>query len=132
MHRRPERQIQKDYERVGEKMKDVKRFKCYTCHTIIKEQDLVEILGKRSCPSCGEEYLEEMCPLDHCLCIHDAPMTTIAYCQKCNMPVCPKCGTHDVVQISRVTGYYSDVTGWNAAKKQELRDRVRYNIGAIT
>ena len=37
-------------------------------------------------------------------------------------------GSHDVVQISRVTGYLQDVSGWNAGKQQELKDRVRYSV----
>jgi len=39
---------------------------------------------------------------------------------------CPNCGSTDVEQISRVTGYLQAVSGWNAAKKQELEDRKRY------
>ncbi|MBP8676317.1 MAG: oxidoreductase, partial [Methanoculleus sp.] len=38
------------------------------------------------------------------------------------------CGSHDVMQISRVTGYLQDVAGWNAGKQQELKDRVRYSV----
>jgi anaerobic ribonucleoside-triphosphate reductase len=33
-----------------------------------------------------------------------------------------------VVQISRVTGYLQEVSGWNAGKQQELKDRARYTI----
>ncbi|MCK4458686.1 MAG: hypothetical protein KAU52_03060 [Methanosarcinales archaeon] len=32
----------------------------------------------------------------------------------------------NVEQLSRVTGYLQAVSGWNAAKKQELEDRKRY------
>jgi anaerobic ribonucleoside-triphosphate reductase len=42
--------------------------------------------------------------------------------------VCPECGSHDVTQISRVTGYLQDVSGWNASKQQELKDRMRYSV----
>ena len=42
--------------------------------------------------------------------------------------MCPECGCHDVSQIGRITGYCSDVEGWNNAKKQELKDRHRVNI----
>ena len=41
---------------------------------------------------------------------------------------CPECGSHDVVQISRVTGYLQEVSGWNAGKQQELKDRARYTV----
>ena len=39
----------------------------------------------------------------------------------------PGCGSHDVTQISRVTGYLQEVSGWNAGKQQELKDRQRYD-----
>jgi anaerobic ribonucleoside-triphosphate reductase len=32
------------------------------------------------------------------------------------------------VQVSRVTGYLQDVSGWNAGKRQELKDRMRYSV----
>ncbi|WP_300606693.1 anaerobic ribonucleoside-triphosphate reductase [Methanohalophilus sp.] len=39
---------------------------------------------------------------------------------------CENCGSSNVEQLSRVTGYIQSVSGWNAAKKQELADRMRY------
>jgi len=39
---------------------------------------------------------------------------------------CVNCGSEDVEQVSRVTGYVQAVNGWNNAKKQELADRLRY------
>jgi ribonucleoside-triphosphate reductase len=40
--------------------------------------------------------------------------------------VCPRCGSNHLEHMSRVTGYLQAVSGWNEAKKQELRDRYRY------
>lgn len=40
---------------------------------------------------------------------------------------CPNCGSSDVDHISRITGYLQAVSGWNSAKRQELKDRKRYN-----
>lgn len=34
-------------------------------------------------------------------------------------------GGRDVDHITRVTGYFSKVSGWNKAKRQELKDRHR-------
>jgi anaerobic ribonucleoside-triphosphate reductase len=42
--------------------------------------------------------------------------------------MCPKCESHDVAQISRVTGYIQEVGGWNVGKQQELKDRKRYDV----
>lgn len=44
---------------------------------------------------------------------------------------CPNCGSENVEQLSRVTGYVQAVSGWNEAKKQELRDRNRYDVGGM-
>ncbi len=71
-----------------------RRYKCHTCHLIVEESP---------CPNCNETHLEIMCPLDHCHCGHDL-ITAHAYCPLCGEAVCPECGTHDVVAISRVTG----------------------------
>lgn len=40
---------------------------------------------------------------------------------------CPVCDSDDVEHISRITGYLQAVSGWNSAKRQELKDRKRYN-----
>jgi len=97
-----------------------KRYKCFTCMKIV----IVE--PKTPCPSCGDTHLQEMCELDHCNCHHEI-VAGIAHCKKCGQPVCPTCNGHDVSQVSRVTGYLSDVGGWNNSKKQELKDRTRYD-----
>ena len=95
-----------------------RRYKCFTCHLIVNESP---------CPNCGEVNLKMMCPLDHCHCPHEIS-SGIEYCPLCGAAVCPDCCSHDVVQISRVTGYLQDVSGWNAGKQQELKDRHRYTI----
>ncbi|MCX8158893.1 MAG: anaerobic ribonucleoside-triphosphate reductase [Candidatus Pacearchaeota archaeon] len=41
---------------------------------------------------------------------------------------CSNCGSDDLSRYSRITGYYQKVEGWNSSKKQELKDRFRYNI----
>jgi anaerobic ribonucleoside-triphosphate reductase len=52
----------------------------------------------------------------------------IDYCGLCGNPMCPVCKRHLVTQLSRVTGYIQDVSGWNRAKQQELRDRKKYSL----
>jgi len=59
-----------------------------------------------------------------------ATVPGIATCPECNEPMCPVCHRHNgITQLSRVTGYVGAVNSWNEAKKQELRDRKRYDIG---
>lgn len=119
-----------------------RKYKCHTCKLILTHQDTHEksIVTRKSelpqknffekkivvCNLCENE-VETMCPLDHCNCSEDV-IGTIEYCPICNHQICPECGCHDVVQISRVTGYLQEVGGWNAAKQQELKDRTRYDI----
>ena len=74
-----------------------RRYKCYTCFHIIDESP---------CPNCGETHLQILCPLDHCHCGHDL-ITSIAHCELCGEPICPECGCHDILAISRVTGFES-------------------------
>ena len=102
----------------------VNRYKCDLCHIIINEEDLVD----GGCPQCGSGLsIRKMCPNDHNDCSHEI-VSGVAYCELCGEPVCPTCGSHDVSQVSRVTGYMADVAGWNEGKKAELKDRHRVKI----
>jgi hypothetical protein len=112
------RNIARKYPRLDLIPESERQYKCHTCHHIVTENP---------CPGCGETHLEVMCPLDHCHCSHEI-ISGIEYCPLCGKPVCPECGSHDVVQVSRVTGYLQDVSGWNAGKQQELKDRTRYSV----
>jgi ribonucleoside-triphosphate reductase len=38
---------------------------------------------------------------------------------------CPHCGSEKIDHITRVTGYFTKVSGWNKGKKAELKDRYR-------
>lgn len=73
------------------------------------------------------------CPLhlynihNHLKCPNEFVSLT-ASCELCGMPMCPDCANHNVHQLSRVTGYMSDVDQWNSAKQQEFKDRQRFTI----
>jgi len=57
--------------------------------------------------------------------------TTCTRCAKTArglVEVCPYCGSADVDFITRVTGYFSRVSGWNAGKRAELLDRYKPGI----
>ncbi len=41
---------------------------------------------------------------------------------------CPYCNSERVDHITRVTGYFTKVSGWNKGKKAELRDRYRSRL----
>ena len=41
---------------------------------------------------------------------------------------CPYCSSREVDGITRVTGYFSKVSGWNSGKKAELEDRFRSKV----
>jgi hypothetical protein len=101
-------------------------YKCVNCLYVIRKSDIVKNGEQDLCPACLS-HVDQMCSRDHCHCSHDV-VDGIAYCLDCGMAICPRCGSHDVAQISRVTGYLQEVSGWNAGKRQELRDRVRYEV----
>lgn len=52
-------------------------------------------------------------------------------CRNCHttsgglLNACPSCMGKNVEWYSRITGYYQAVSGWNAGKKQELKDRYK-------
>jgi len=58
----------------------------------------------------------------------------LTICSRCQttssglQEACPNCGSKEVRWWSRITGYYTDVTGWNEGKRQELKDRYRLGI----
>ena len=58
----------------------------------------------------------------------------LTVCSTCQSTVagmlnaCPTCGSTNVRHWSRITGYYTDVTGWNEGKRQELMDRYRVTV----
>lgn len=100
------------------------RFKCHHCSLIIAE-DALDKDGL--CPICLQKPVI-MCVADHPCHCWNTVNPGIHFCKICGKPTCP-CGSHDCVVVSRVTGYLSDVAGWNSAKRQELKDRHRVNIG---
>jgi hypothetical protein len=78
------------------------------------------------CIDCGLP-LVKMCPEDHqCHCAMTIHAGT-TYCPTCKKPTCV-CGSHDVAVWTRVTGYLQSLEGFNAAKKQEVKDRHRVDI----
>lgn len=102
------------------------QYKCVDCFLGYVEEECVK---EGKCPECGSTNLEKHCELDRpCRCgvaVHE----TITLCPKCDQPMCPECGCHDVVGISRITGYMSEYGGWINSKKAEFKDRQRVNIG---
>jgi rubrerythrin len=89
------------------------------------------------CPSCGMNDSKCLCKVDaysvylklrgkNCMNGELIPGTEI--CPVCDRSFCPQCMNHNVIALSRVTGYMGDINGWNNGKKEELKDRQHYNI----
>ena len=121
--------------------------KCHLCNYIFDitqggQANILTILRDRSyayCPRCGVRNPELMCKVDaysvilkiqgkDCRKGEVIPGTDL--CPICGKTMCPECWNHSVVSLSRVTGYVQDISGWNMAKQQELKDRQRYAIMA--
>lgn len=96
--------------------------KCEECKLIFK--DRIE-----SCPECGNTNFIETCENDPGTCNHGVVSGT-KVCEVCGEFVCPTCGAHDCIAMSRNTGYYSPIGNgsWNGGKKEELKNRKRYDI----
>ena len=56
-------------------------------------------------------------------------------CLSCNQTArglleeCPFCGSTNIEMMTRITGYFSKVSGWNKGKLAELRDRFKTSFG---
>jgi hypothetical protein len=120
-------------------------FKCHSCRTYFDKYEIgglpifMALAGKVGfiCPECKSESTELLCKVDgYSLalkinghdCRHGTLISGTDLCPVCRMPMCPECFNHTVISLSRVTGYMSDISGWNEAKKQELSDRKRYSF----
>jgi hypothetical protein len=112
-------------------------FKCQQCKVIFDIYSggfpvLMALSDKNGmlCPECKSENTDIMCKVDSYsltlklngfVCREEVLINGADICPECNMPVCPICMNHHVISLSRVTGYVSDISGWNAAKKQTER-----------
>lgn len=103
--------------------------KIFACHNCKAYEIPAPLIVDGKCPECGDGGgLQPQCAEDHvCRCGNGEIHDTIKYCPNCGKPACPECGSHDCAQISRVTGYLQEVSGWNSGKRQELKDRQRYD-----
>ena len=119
-------------------------FKCQSCKTVfnIYSEGLdvfMALIPKDNviCPNCRTRNAALICKVDRYSiglklkgfkCRSSDIISGTDLCPVCKDPICPKCYNHSVVSLSRVTGYMSEISGWNNAKKQELADRKRYGI----
>ncbi len=61
----------------------------------------------------------------------------LSVCKRCHytagglLEACPRCGETDIDWFSRITGYYQNVSGWNAGKREELQRRHRQIGGSL-
>lgn len=95
--------------------------RCTDWNEEFNEGKPIDIESKEGCPvHMWVTYNEKKCTGD--------TVPNIAYCPVCGMAMCPVCKNHNVHQLSRVTGYIGNVSGWNEAKKQELKDRTHYDV----
>jgi len=127
LHDKRVREIEVQYEEAmlilseddGPHVNHKQRYKCPICYSIVDELP---------CPMCGYKTPERMCRNDHvCTCLN--PISEkIRFCEVCGSAICP-CGCHDVEVHTRITGYINALSGFNAGKAQEVKDRVRNNIG---
>jgi rubrerythrin len=120
-------------------------YKCHHCHLVfnIHQGGMANILTILKghwiafCPECGQNDSECICKVDLYSiylklqgkkCRTGEIIAGTELCPVCNRGLCPQCMNHNVIALSRVTGYMGDVNGWNNGKKEELKNRQHYNI----
>lgn len=134
----------KIHQMLGEFPENDSLFKCHSCKSIFDIHSegipvLMALIPKDEirCTNCGANKAELMCKVDAFSiylkingfrCREGTMINGTDICPVCKTSICPQCWNHSVVSLSRVTGYIQDTNGWNAAKKQELLDRKRYEI----
>jgi anaerobic ribonucleoside-triphosphate reductase len=134
-----------DLNSLKELPENLSMFKCHSCMTIFDIFShgipvMMALCDKEHilCPECKSDKTELICKVDAYsiylklngfICRKGKLMSGVSICPVCNTPICPQCFNHNVVSLSRVTGYIQDVSGWNVGKKQELKDRKRYILG---
>ena len=92
----------------------------------VLNEEFFELQIKNGLPDVDQCPLHQWVMYNKTTCANEVVSGTTT-CPLCNHPMCPDCSNHHVDQISRVTGYMSNVSGWGAAKAQEFKDRNRYN-----
>ena len=92
--------------------------RCLEWNRVFNDGELMKVEDPSKCP------VHIWVAHNDAFCMHDVVANT-AVCPVCGLPCCPDCHSHHVTQISRVTGYLSDVSGWNASKLEEFKDRQR-------
>jgi rubrerythrin len=120
-------------------------YHCASCKYVfnIKQEGMTNLLTilrgnwVAFCPNCRQNNAELLCKvsaysiylkLQGHTCNSGELVSGAESCPICDKSICPKCFNHNVVALSRVTGYMSAIIGWNNGKRQELIDRQRYNI----
>ena len=74
-----QRKLTEKYRSLQEIPPGERRYKCFTCHTIV---------DSTPCPKCGETRLQVLCPLDHCQCSHEI-LARIEYLSPLRKPRLP-------------------------------------------
>lgn len=75
--------------------------------------DIVELMDKNNIGYCSVNHNRNRC-MD---CGYEDAQE--------NLEICPKCGSHNIDKLQRITGYLVGTTDrWNSAKLAELKDRV--------
>jgi len=95
--------------------------RCKKWNEAFNNGQLMEVEDHKDCP------LHAWVVYHKAKCAHEIVANTAA-CPVCGSPCCPECMNHVVHQLSRVTGYLSTVDSWNESKKQEFKDRQRFDL----
>lgn len=99
--------------------------RCLEWNVVFNDGKPMDVQDPKTCPV--HMWVEH----NNAACFKELVANTME-CPVCGKPCCPECMNHSVTQISRVTGYLSDVSGWNSAKAQEFKDRQRTDVATFS
>ena len=101
---------------------------CFDCRCVHNKEICPECKSNKNIKLCERQIEHIFKKVRNEIPIHDTIVSGVKLCDICKKPVCPICDAHDVVGLSRITGYISSISGWGEGKLAELKDRKRYNL----
>jgi len=109
-------------------VEDIKQ--CFDCRCVHNKEICPECKSNKNITLCSKQAEHIFKKIRKEIPMHDEVVSGIMFCNVCKKPICPfpGCSNHDVISLSRITGYISSISGWGEGKLAELKDRKRYNI----
>ncbi len=104
---------------------------CFDCRCVHNKEVCPECKSDKNIVLCEKQATHIFKTVRKEIPTHDHLVSGVKLCEVCKKPICPICDAHDVVALSRITGYISSISGWGEGKLAELKDRKRYDLNNL-